>query len=357
MKVPRPFWLVGTSFALLPPIFYLDLVTPNGFAAGILYVIPLVLTLWVARSSDLVALAVLATLLTVAGYFFGAQPVAPLWIMILNRAVSLLAIWGTAIGILLYKRMERTVHEERERSARIERAAQERETLARLGEMAAVVAHEVRNPLAGVIGALTVLSERLSPEHPDRGVMGEICARLGALSAMVRNLLVFARPKMPRLSLQRVRPTIEKAVSLLESDPEFRAVRFDLEGEDGPLEIDPDQIGEVLHNILQNACQATPADGGVRIGIRWDPSRCRITVADRGPGISEEVRMKLFTPFFTTRTRGTGLGLVVAKSIAESHGGTIDVRSLPQGGTEVEIELPARPAREAGARRHAKATK
>lgn len=349
MNGRRPPWLVATVFALLPPIFYLDLVVPNGFATGILYVIPLVLTLWVSRA-DLVALTVLATLLTVTGYFFDPRAAAPPWVMATNRAASLLAIWITAGGILLYKRMERTVRDERERSIRVERAAREREALARLGEMAAVVAHEVRNPLAGVIGALTVLSERLPSGHPDRGVMGEICARLGALSTMVRNILVFARPKEPRLSPQRVRPVVERVVALLGNDPEFRAVRFDLDGEDGPLEMDPDQIGEVLHNILQNACQATPAGGAVRVAIRWDPSRCRITVADRGPGIPEEVRAKLFTPFFTTRTRGTGLGLAVAKSIAESHGGTVEIRSPAQGGTEVGIELPAGPARHAFAK-------
>jgi PAS domain S-box-containing protein len=216
----------------------------------------------------------------------------------------------------------------------------EQAALARLGEMAAVVAHEVKNPLAGVRGAIQVIGQRLAPGSQDTAVIGEIIARIDALDNLMKDLLLFARP--PRLDLAPVDVVaLAKTTSTLVSgDPAAQHIRIEVDGAPSAVMADSKLLNIVLLNLLLNAAQAMRWQGTIRLSVTTDDRVCRIAVADTGPGIPPDVRERIFTPFFTTKTRGSGLGLPTAKRLIEAHRGQVRVACPPAGGTIVTIELP-----------------
>ena len=224
---------------------------------------------------------------------------------------------------------------------RTEVILREQAALARLGEMAAVVAHEVKNPLAGIRGALQVIGGRLPETSRDRAIMGDIVARLDSLNNIVQDLLVFARPREPRLAPVSVAELLEGTVALLRKDPAFAAVNVAIQGDRPVVQADAEQLQTVFLNLLLNAAQASGAASDVRVTIACDDGRCRIAVADRGPGIPPDLREKVFEPFFTTKHRGTGLGLPTARRVVERHSGTLEIDCPATGGTVVTVTLPA----------------
>ena len=217
----------------------------------------------------------------------------------------------------------------------------EQEALARLGQMAAVVAHEVKNPIAGIRGALQVIGSRMAAESRDRPVIGDIIARLDALNRIVQDLLVFARPRQLRSEPVDLKLLVLGTVDLLRRDPALAAVEVEISGDGAVVSADPEQLQLVFTNVLMNAAQAMP--GGGRIGVAIDRANGEWTVAiaDRGPGIPPEVQEKIFEPFFTTKHRGTGLGLPIARRVVEAHGGRIEIATPEGGGTIVSISIPA----------------
>jgi two-component system CheB/CheR fusion protein len=223
---------------------------------------------------------------------------------------------------------------------RSEKLLQEQAALARLGEMAAVVAHEVKNPIAGIRGALQVISSRMPPEQRDRAVMGDIITRLDGLNAVVQDLLVFARPRELRTELVDVSALLANTIDLIRRDPVFAAIDVQIEGTSGLVQADPAQLQLVLQNVLINAAQAMNGQGRVSIAVGASGGRCRIAIADAGPGMPPEVREKVFEPFFTTKSRGTGLGLPLAKRIVDAHFGEIQIDTPSSGGTVVTLVLP-----------------
>ena len=224
---------------------------------------------------------------------------------------------------------------------RQEEQLREQAALTRLGEMAAVVAHEVKNPIAGIRGALQVIASRMPPEQRDRAVVGDVIARLDALNGIVHDLLLYARPRPPQREMVDVRSLIDNTVELLRRDPLMAAITFDIRGRPEPLMADPEQLRIVFQNVLMNAAQAMAGSGAIDIHLSLDGEACRVSIRDRGPGMPDEVRAKAFDAFFTTKHRGTGLGLPIARRIVESHGGRIDISATHDGGTTVSIHLPA----------------
>jgi len=221
-----------------------------------------------------------------------------------------------------------------------EQRLQEQAALARLGEMAAVVAHEVKNPIAGIRGALQVISSRMPPELRDRVVMGDIITRLDGLNAVVEDLLVFARPRELRTEPVDLTVLLGNTIDLIRRDPTCSTIEVTIEGPSGLIQADPAQLQLVFQNVLINAAQAMNGMGRVTIAIAYDDGRCRVTMADAGPGMPPEVREHAFEPFFTTKSRGTGLGLPLAKRIVDAHGGEIRIDTPPTGGTAVTLLLP-----------------
>jgi PAS domain S-box-containing protein len=223
---------------------------------------------------------------------------------------------------------------------RMEEQIREQAALARLGEMAAVIAHEIKNPLAGIRGAVQVIGGRLPAESRDAAVIGEIVTRIDALNGLIQDLLLFARPPQPRPAAVDVSPLIATTMELLSGDPAFKNVSVDLEGTSPPIFADAELLKIVFQNLIVNSAQAMHGQGRIHVSVAAVNDSCQVRFTDAGPGIPADVREKIFTPFFTTKTRGTGLGLPTAKRFVEAHRGTIAVDCPPSGGTRVTLQLP-----------------
>ena len=206
--------------------------------------------------------------------------------------------------------------------------------------MAALIAHEVKNPLAGIRGAVQVIGGRLPPESRDAAVAKEIVARIDGLNDLVKDLLLFARPPQPRPQLVDVASLVTSTASLLADDPGLAGVRVKVEGSSRPIMADPELLKIVFVNLLVNGAQAMRGTGVLRVFVASVDNHCRVSFQDSGPGIPSDVRENIFTPFFTTKSGGSGLGLPTAKRLIEAHAGTIRIECPPDGGTAVTLELP-----------------
>jgi len=228
-------------------------------------------------------------------------------------------------------------------SARVEVESRLREqtAMARLGEMAAVIAHEVKNPLAGIRGAIQVIGGRLPKESKEAHIMKEVVARIDALNDLMKDLLLFARPPQPKPLAVDLGALVKSTANLVTSDPAHAGVSIHLEGEAPPVRADAELLNIVFLNLLVNAAHAMQDRGTIRVSLSAEQRMCQVVFADSGPGIPAEIREKIFNPFFTTKARGTGLGLVTAKRLVEAHEGTISIHCPPTGGTTVTIQLPA----------------
>jgi PAS domain S-box-containing protein len=226
-----------------------------------------------------------------------------------------------------------------------EQRLQEQAALARVGQMAAVVAHEVKNPLAGIKGVMQILMSRRKPGDSELSVMSDIVSRIDALNELIHDLMVFARPRSLRLAPFELKALLAEAIEVMRKDPAAQEVETLLCGPTLTLLGDAELLKATALNILLNAAQAMSGRGTIRVSIEDDTTQCRINIADTGPGIPVEIRERVFEPFFTTKHRGGGLGLAIARRSLELHGGTIALGSPPAaGGTLITITLPLRPA-------------
>jgi two-component system sensor kinase FixL len=223
---------------------------------------------------------------------------------------------------------------------RVEEQLREQATLVKLGEMAAVVAHEVKNPLAGIRGAMQVMGRRMPPDSQDAAMAQEIVKRIDSLDAMMKDMLVFARPPQPKRRAIDVVPLVTVTADLLKADAALRHVEVRVEGAAPPVNADPEMLKMVFQNLLVNGAHAMEGSGTILVQIAPQQRECRIVFADSGPGIPEDIRTRIFTPFFTTKSRGTGLGLPTAKRFVEAHQGQISIECPPGGGTQVHVILP-----------------
>ena len=232
------------------------------------------------------------------------------------------------------------LHDLSERVA-IEHQLREQTALARLGEMAAVLAHEIKNPLAAVRGAIEVIGMRLPTGGRDASIVKEIVSRIDSLNELMKDLLLFARPPAPKPQPIEIQPLVTSTAQLLREDPSLNAVHIEVQGSSPPVLADPGLLQIVFLNLMVNSAQAMrDGSGHIKVSVAASAGTCRIDFEDDGPGIPPEIREKIFTPFFTTKSRGTGLGLATARRLIEAHRGTIDVRCPPAGGTTVSIQLP-----------------
>ena len=232
---------------------------------------------------------------------------------------------------------------------RMEEQLREQAALVRLGEMAAVIAHEVRNPLAGIRGAVQVIGSRLPSDSKDAAVVGEIVARIDTLNGLIQDLLLFARPPQPKPRPIEVSPLIVATADLLSGDPALGGIRVEIEGSAPPILADPELLKIVFLNLLINGAHAMGGHGRIRVSVTSSDTLCHVTFIDDGPGIPPDVRDKIFTPFFTTKARGTGLGLPTAKRLVEAHQGVLRIDCPPGGGTRVTVQLPLAEASAFGA--------
>jgi len=212
-----------------------------------------------------------------------------------------------------------------------------KERLAAVGELAAAVAHEVRNPLGAIFNALNILRRELS--HPLVGVLTEESDRLNRI---VGDLLDFARPCEPRFSGESISKVINQALSSVDLDSRGIDVRLELAQDVDQLPMDGRLVRQLLINLFENAAQAMPVGGRLSIRTERAEEALRLFVADNGPGVPPHLRERVFAPFFTTKATGTGLGLAVVKRIAESHGGNVQLMPADAGAKfRVEFPLPS----------------
>ncbi|MCU1384384.1 MAG: zraS 3, partial [Acidobacteria bacterium] len=204
------------------------------------------------------------------------------------------------------------------------------------------VAHEVKNPLTGIRGAIQVIGSRLPAGSKDVQIVGEIVARIDALNDLMKDLLLFARPPQPRVAPVDVLMLLKSVRNLLRQDPALQGLEIDIVGDATVLAVDAELLKIVVLNLLLNGAHAMQNQGTIQVVVTSADGLCHIAIADDGPGIPREVLDKLFTPFFTTKARGTGLGLSTARRLVEAHGGTLAIESPVTGGTTALIRLPTR---------------
>lgn len=247
--------------------------------------------------------------------------------------------------------MVRQLRESREEIQRLHRTQMSRaEHLATLGEMAAGLAHEIRNPLAGIAGVIEIIGRDLPQESPARSVLGDVKNEVSHISRIVTDLLEIARPKTPNTKLADLVATAEHAVLFAKDQGAARGVALEItKATLPPIEHDTGQIHQVLLNLLLNAVQACDPGGCVRVEFSEDEHYETVIVTDNGKGIAPEILSNIFRPFFTTKGNGTGLGLSLARRIVEDHEGRIEVNSWLGEGSRFAISLPKRrAAREVG---------
>lgn len=213
--------------------------------------------------------------------------------------------------------------------------------LASIGEMGASIAHEIRNPLAGISGAVQVLSDLSSVEKPDYLVLQEIRLLTERIEETVVRMLEYAKDWQLEPRLCRITDLVEETVAAYNCQAKFADIRIEIIGcKDAKALIDPDLIGQVLVNLIENAVAACNGNGELVWRIETGLLEVSISLQDNGAGVTDEVKESIFKPFFTTRESGNGLGLAICQKIIEKHNGTISVASKIGIGTEVTIVLP-----------------
>ena len=215
--------------------------------------------------------------------------------------------------------------------------------LASLGELAAGLAHEIKNPIAGIKGSLEIIKDRTALDAPEREIFSEILNQTEKIHVIILDLLDYAKPKA--LSMQPVNPNtcLQEAIHLAGSQTQHKDIRFHFVGLDKELQVtcDPEKLKGVVLNLMINSIAAIEQQGDitVELGLKANDALI-IRISDTGKGINPEHLEKIFQPFFTTRKQGTGLGLSICKQIIEAHHGQISVTSSQGKGTDFSIELP-----------------
>jgi signal transduction histidine kinase len=242
-----------------------------------------------------------------------------------------------------FNRMMQQLRESREEIERLHRTQMSRaEHLATLGELATGLAHEIRNPLAGIAGVIEIVSRDLPATSPARAVIKDVRLEIAQINRIVTDLLETARPHPPQIRLSDLNTTVEHAVMLARQQVLSKPIKIELKkSSDLPeVEHDSDQIHQVLLNLLLNAVQAMTGPGIVIVEIGSHDSCASVVVSDTGRGISPQHLSNIFRPFYTTKGNGTGLGLSLARRIVEEHHGRIEVASVVGKGSQFTVLLP-----------------
>jgi PAS domain S-box-containing protein len=233
-----------------------------------------------------------------------------------------------------------------------ERENNRRQHAARFGELAASLAHEIKNPLAGIQGAVDILIQRRSPNDPERKLLEGVRGEVGRIDAIIRSMLDRAQPGIFNFRPASVNAAVHRAVTLANHQAKAastrgRRIKIEFVADQSPIvmNIDAAQIEDAAHGLLTNAIEAIDGDGAVVVRLcEFDRDNAGrevvIEVEDNGRGIPEEDLSRIFSPFFSTTPNGAGLGLPAVRRVARAHGGRVEAASTPGRGSTFTIRLP-----------------
>jgi signal transduction histidine kinase len=248
-----------------------------------------------------------------------------------------------------FNRMVVQLRESREEIEHLHRTQMSRaEHLATLGELATGLAHEIRNPLAGIAGVIEIVGRDLPASSPAKAVVKDIRLEIAQINRILTDLLETARPRAPEMRRSDLNTTVEHAVMLARQQVLSKPIVIEFHRADGPMEVehDSDQVHQVLLNLLINAVQAIDHEGRVLVDMGRQGNFATVSVSDNGRGIAPHHLPSIFRPFYTTKGNGTGLGLSLARRIVQEHDGKIEVASELGKGTQFTVMLPlTRPVR------------
>lgn len=227
---------------------------------------------------------------------------------------------------------------------RVERELARARSLAMIGELAASVAHEIKNPLAGIHGATQILLQETKRNDQRREILERVASEIRRVDATVRDLLRFSKPESPRAELRDLREYVVSLARALHEDPRFAKVQFSFWGEAALVVPHDERLAQqVFQNLFENACDAMDGQGEIAVTFQREAEHALVEVRDSGPGIADAIAPRVFDPFFTTKPRGTGLGLAICRKNVEAHGGTIAVSNAKRGGARFTLRLPLQP--------------
>ena len=221
------------------------------------------------------------------------------------------------------------------------------ERLAAVGEMAAGLAHEIKNPLASLTGSIQMMQDQLDYDPEQERLMEIVMREADRLSTLVTDFLRFAKPGAGTAEVVDTEQVVSEVSGLFASDPKYRSdieVKTDL-AKGLQVKIDPEHLRQVMWNLLYNAAEAVENQG--EIEVRLYPARKNyvcISIADNGSGMDEQTLSSVFDPFFSTKSGGTGLGLSIVQQVIGAHGGLVDIDSTPGNGTTVTVRLRRHPS-------------
>ena len=230
-----------------------------------------------------------------------------------------------------------------ERQRREHTARVEAERLAGIGRAVAEIAHDMKSPLMAIGGFVTQVSRKLPSDDPGRKKLDLVVRETSRLESMVREMLDFGRPLELQKGAEDLNRLVEDCVEACRpiADEQGVEIRAEPDPDLPPLSLDRNRFSQVVMNLITNAVQASPSGKTVLAQTRRERNEAVLDLRDRGPGIREEDRDKVFEPFVSTKKGGTGLGLPIVKKIVEAHGGRVSWRANPEGGVTFSVRLPA----------------
>jgi signal transduction histidine kinase len=255
-------------------------------------------------------------------------------------------VMGALFLALLFvvKRGESIIEKRAQERLKLKEKLSRAEHLSTLGEMVAGISHEIRNPLGIIKSSSELLKKKMAGYDPSNTIPDIIIEESVRLNNIITDFLNFAKPRIPNMMACNVEDVLEKNINFLSSHIEQEGYTVEKHYDHNIPEItaDSDMLYQAFLNILINAMQAMPEGGKIRVAIQSTDNTVKIFFEDEGEGIPQDLMGKIWDPFFTTKAKGTGLGLGIVKNIIESHSGSVQIRTRPGAGARVKVELPVK---------------
>lgn len=299
---------------------------------------PLVAEIKLSRSEEKEVIGVIEVIRDISDDY---QKVTKLQGLIVLSCAVVMGILFVVLRFVV-KHGEKIIERRAEERLRLEEKLRQAEHLSAIGEMTAGVSHEIRNPLGIIKSSAQLMKKKMAKLDASSNIPDIIVEESQRLDRIITDFLDFARPKRADLRPCRIDGVIEKNLAFLAPQIEGQGIKIHRHYQAGLPEIlaDPDMLYQAFLNVFLNAFQAMGENGGVSISTRSDEMNIYVEFVDSGDGIDEDVLKKIWTPFFTTKDTGTGLGLGIVKNIIEAHSGSIRIGNADDSGAVVEIALP-----------------